>query len=102
METHRLLGRSTRRFVAKGGQRADNGDGNPFDSTTMALFVRDASDPSCGPDSGDRVALEPTVDAVFIDELRVIGKAANQDFLGELVAEFVEDTDTLLVELRDA
>lgn len=65
-------------------------------------FVRDELLPSFSLHSSDRVPDEPPVDPVFIDELRKIGKAAGQDFLGELVTEFVHDTDTLVVELRDA
>lgn len=46
--------------------------------------------------------VEPTVDPVFLDELRVLGEASKQDLLGELVAEFLKETDVLLVKLRQA
>lgn len=46
--------------------------------------------------------VEPVVDPVFLDELRVLGAASKQDLLGELVAQFVIDTDVLIVELRQA
>jgi HPt (histidine-containing phosphotransfer) domain-containing protein len=43
---------------------------------------------------------EPTIDLLFIEELQAIGEAAKQDFLGELVDQFVRDTEMLLGELR--
>ena len=45
---------------------------------------------------------EPTIDLLFIEELYGIGEAAGQDFLGELVEQFVRDSETLLVEMRSA
>ena len=45
---------------------------------------------------------EPTIDLLFIEELYGIGQAAGQDFLGELVEQFVRDSETLLVEMRSA
>jgi CheY-like chemotaxis protein len=45
---------------------------------------------------------EPTVDEVVLDQLRVLDAAADHDFLGELVAQFVHDTEPMLVELRAA
>jgi HPt (histidine-containing phosphotransfer) domain-containing protein len=73
-----------------------------LDRALVVLFVRDESLPSFSLQSSDRVPAEPTVDPVFIDELRKIGEVAEQDFLGELVTDFVHDTDTLVVQLRDA
>ena len=45
---------------------------------------------------------EPTIDPTFLDELRVLGEASKQDLLGDLVSQFVADTDVLLVEIRGA
>jgi PAS domain S-box-containing protein len=44
----------------------------------------------------DELAIDP---AVF-DELRLLGEATEQDFLAELVGQFVSETEPLLVELR--
>jgi HPt (histidine-containing phosphotransfer) domain-containing protein len=46
--------------------------------------------------SGDDLTIDP---AVF-DELRLLGEATEQDFLAELVGQFVAETGPLLVELR--
>jgi len=47
-------------------------------------------------------ASEATIDPVVLNQLRVLGRAAEADFLGELVAQFVQDTGPLLVQLREA
>jgi two-component system sensor histidine kinase/response regulator len=45
---------------------------------------------------------EMTIDPVVLDELRVLGKATEQDFVGELIDQFIHDTELRLVELRTA
>jgi PAS domain S-box-containing protein len=45
---------------------------------------------------------ELTIDPAVIHELRVLGQAAEEDFLAELVDQFVEETEPLLAELGDA
>ncbi|MEY2591391.1 MAG: two-component system, sensor histidine kinase and response regulator [Acidimicrobiaceae bacterium] len=47
-------------------------------------------------------AAEATIDAAVLGELRVLGAAANHDFVGELVDQFVLDTEPLLEELRQS
>jgi len=58
--------------------------------------VRDSQPPLVG----HTAAAEMTIDPAVLDELRVLGKAAEHDFVGELVDEFVHDTELRLVELR--
>jgi PAS domain S-box-containing protein len=48
----------------------------------------------------NRPAGDVTIDREVLDKLRVLGKDADQDFLGELVDDFVRDTEPLLVEMR--
>jgi PAS domain S-box-containing protein len=43
-----------------------------------------------------------TVDPLVFDELRLLGKATDEDFLAQLVDQFVHDSELLLVELRTA
>ena len=43
-----------------------------------------------------------TIDPAVLDELRVLGRATEQDFVGELVEQFIHDTELRLVELRNA
>ena len=43
-----------------------------------------------------------TIDRSIFDELRLLGDATEQDFLAELVGQFVSDTEPQLVELRRA
>jgi two-component system, sensor histidine kinase and response regulator len=45
---------------------------------------------------------EITIDTEIFDELRILGEAADRDFLSELVARFVRDTDPLLARLGEA
>ncbi len=74
-------------------------------ATLLALVARSmtyGTAPLPQSQSGDLVVGVPTVDLVFIDELCAIGGAAGQDFFGELLEQFVYDTDTLLTELRKA
>jgi histidine phosphotransfer protein HptB len=47
-------------------------------------------------------AQEMTIDPAVLDELRLLGRAIEHDFVGELVDQFVHDTERRLVELRDA
>jgi CheY-like chemotaxis protein len=47
-------------------------------------------------------AADMTVDTEILDQLRVLGGTAEEDFLGELVDQFVKDTEPLLVQLRGA
>ena len=47
-------------------------------------------------------AAEMTIDPAVLDELRVLGNATEQDFVAELVEQFVHDTELRLVELRNA
>ncbi len=51
---------------------------------------------------GHTAAPEMTIDPAVLDELRVIGTATQRDFVGELVADFVHETELRLVELRTA
>jgi PAS domain S-box-containing protein len=43
-----------------------------------------------------------TIDRAVFDDLRILGQAAGGDFLGDLVDQFVSDTEPLLLELRVA
>jgi two-component system, sensor histidine kinase and response regulator len=45
---------------------------------------------------------EMTFDPAVLDELRLLGEATERDFLVELAGQFANDTDALLVELREA
>jgi PAS domain S-box-containing protein len=45
---------------------------------------------------------ELTIDPAMLDELRVLGVAAERDFLAELVDQFILETEPLLVELGEA
>jgi CheY-like chemotaxis protein/HPt (histidine-containing phosphotransfer) domain-containing protein len=45
---------------------------------------------------------EVTMDPVVLEQLHVLGDAVDQDFVGELVDQFVLDTEPLLVKLRVA
>ena len=47
-------------------------------------------------------AAEITIDLAVVDELRLLGEATDQDFLAEIVNEFVHDTEPRLVDLREA
>ncbi|MEY2420693.1 MAG: two-component system, sensor histidine kinase and response regulator [Acidimicrobiaceae bacterium] len=47
-------------------------------------------------------AEELTVDPLILEQLHLLGDAAEQDFVGELIDQFVLDTEPLLVRLRDA
>ena len=47
-------------------------------------------------------AEEITIDPVVFEKLRVLGAAAGQDFLTDLVDQFVYDTGPLLTQLRGA
>jgi two-component system, sensor histidine kinase and response regulator len=45
---------------------------------------------------------ELTIDPAVVDELRYLGESTEEDLIGELVDQFVDDTEPLLVQLRDA
>ena len=45
---------------------------------------------------------EVVVDPVVFEELRVLGEATEHDLLSDLLAQFMHDTERLLVQLRDA
>jgi HPt (histidine-containing phosphotransfer) domain-containing protein len=47
-------------------------------------------------------AAEMTIDRAVINELRVLGTATGHDFVGELIDQFVRETDLRLIELREA
>jgi two-component system sensor histidine kinase/response regulator len=47
-------------------------------------------------------AAEMTIDPAVLDELRLLGRATEHDFVGELIDQFVHETDLRLVELRHA
>jgi CheY-like chemotaxis protein len=69
----------------------------------VAGFVKAATEERAPPapvrhDSAD----EPTLDQAIIDELRLLGAAAEENVLADLVAQFVHDTQPLLVQLGDA
>ena len=54
------------------------------------------------PRAGDGSADEPTIDQKVFDELRLLGEAVEHDFIAELIAEFITDTEPRLLELRQA
>jgi HPt (histidine-containing phosphotransfer) domain-containing protein len=54
------------------------------------------------PSGGHAAAGEATIDPAVFDELRALGEAAEEDFLADLVDQFVHDTEPLLVELSEA
>jgi two-component system, sensor histidine kinase and response regulator len=49
---------------------------------------------------GDGNGAAPAIDETILDEIRDVGGAAPQDLLGQLVEQFIHDTDRLLIELR--
>jgi CheY-like chemotaxis protein/HPt (histidine-containing phosphotransfer) domain-containing protein len=51
---------------------------------------------------GHAADAETTIDTGVLDELRLIGEAADEDFIAELVDEFLRDTDVRLAALRTA
>jgi PAS domain S-box-containing protein len=71
--------------------------------TMLARSVKQVLPPS-SPVShiGTTAATEATIDQSVIDELRMLGLATEQDFVGELVDHFVYYTDLLMVQLREA
>jgi two-component system sensor histidine kinase/response regulator len=72
----------------------------------LALVARSVKDgeavtdllPEPGYDPVDDVTIDPLV----FEELRLLGQATDEDFLAQLVDQFVHDTEPLLVELRTA
>jgi two-component system sensor histidine kinase/response regulator len=52
--------------------------------------------------AGHTAAAETTIDRAVINELRVLGMATEHDFVGELIDQFVRETDLRLIELRQA
>ncbi|MGO9342980.1 MAG: response regulator, partial [Acidimicrobiales bacterium] len=67
----------------------------------VAQSMRNEPVPIGAPHQAHRAVTEPTIDLVFVDELCTIGIAAGEDFLGELLEQFVHDTDALLNDLND-
>jgi two-component system sensor histidine kinase/response regulator len=74
--------------------------------TLLALVARSVGQGTATgpmtPGAGRRSADDPTIDPAVFDELRLLGEATEQDFLAELVGQFVADTGPLLVQLRQA
>jgi CheY-like chemotaxis protein/HPt (histidine-containing phosphotransfer) domain-containing protein len=70
----------------------------------LAVVARFLNRPAVAP--APRVAdggvPELTIDPAMLDELRVLGVAAERDFLAELVDQFIQETEPLLVELGEA
>jgi CheY-like chemotaxis protein len=69
----------------------------------VAGFVKPATEETAPPvpvrhDSAD----EPTLDQAIIDELRLLGAAAEENVLADLITQFVDDTQPLLVQLGAA
>jgi PAS domain S-box-containing protein len=60
--------------------------------------VMDVTPPRAGEDRSGEGAIDQTV----FDELRLLGEAIEHDFIAKLVDEFVNDTERLLAELRQA
>ncbi|MCU1452828.1 MAG: BaeS [Acidimicrobiales bacterium] len=54
------------------------------------------------PGADQASAAAVTIDQIVVDELRSVGEAAEQDLFGDLVEQFFQDTEPLLLELRDA
>jgi PAS domain S-box-containing protein len=74
--------------------------------TLLALVARSVGQGTATgpmtPGAGRRSADDLTIDPAVFDELRLLGEATEQDFLAELVGQFVADTGPLLVQLRQA
>ncbi len=72
--------------------------------TLLALVARSVGGVTAPPTMSAVVdrgsADELTIDTSVFEELRLLGEATEQDFLAELVGQFVSDTEPLLVELR--
>jgi CheY-like chemotaxis protein/HPt (histidine-containing phosphotransfer) domain-containing protein len=69
----------------------------------VARYVRpNRATPGRPPHPGTDTATEALFDPVVLDQLRVLGEAAEEDFLGELITQFVQDTGPLLAQLREA
>lgn len=52
--------------------------------------------------AGSTRAAEPTIDLAFFGDLRELAETAGEDFLNEVVGQFVDETDARIVELRQA
>ncbi len=74
--------------------------------TLLALVARSVKDSAHMSDplpSSDYLTRDDvTIDPLVFDELRLLGEATDDDFLAQLVDQFVHDTEPLLVELRAA
>jgi two-component system sensor histidine kinase/response regulator len=70
----------------------------------VARSVKGHDEPSAAAPSvpASHAAAEITIDLAVLDELRLLGEATDQDFLAEIVNEFVHDTEPRLIDLRDA
>jgi HPt (histidine-containing phosphotransfer) domain-containing protein len=70
--------------------------------TLLALVARCVMKGSPAQGAEATSADEVTIDAEVFDELRILGEEADRDFLVELVAKFVQDSDPLLIQLGEA
>ena len=70
--------------------------------TLVDSSVKGSSRGTLSTSIGNYSDAEPTIDPLFLDELRVPGEASKQDLLGDLVGQFLLDTDSLLAQLRRA
>ncbi len=68
----------------------------------VARSVKGGSAAASPPRIGLASVAEMTIDPAVIDELRVLGEADEQDFLTELIDQFIRETEPALVELREA
>jgi two-component system sensor histidine kinase/response regulator len=74
--------------------------------TLLALVARSVKDSAGVIDPQPRLGYnsidDDTIDPDVFEELRLLGEATNEDFLAELVGQFVKVTEPLLLELRAA
>jgi PAS domain S-box-containing protein len=66
----------------------------------VALSVTDASTTAGPMTKADGDPVEGSLDLTVFEELRLLGEATDEDFLAELVDQFVHDTEALLTALR--
>jgi CheY-like chemotaxis protein len=74
----------------------------PISKDTLLALVARCIGTATGPRYAPIPDAEITIDTEVVDELRILGEAADKDFLAELVAEFVRDTQPLLAQLAQA
>jgi len=69
---------------------------------TMSQAVRNTGRRSVPSFVAPAPSADTTIDFAALDELRVLGKAAEQDLVGEVIDQFVRETELSLAVLRDA